>query len=883
MSRRLVQNDGAQGLETDSYLTVLHTDLVRAITEIYLAFLTANFKGLVTMKTMLLAINHGVVLTILLLTVLVATSTASAQSAVSAEKLKLPAGFVAELIYSVPAEQGSWVSLTSEKNGRLIASDQYGNLYRISPSTGQAPKIERIDLQIGFAQGLLYAFDSLYVVAHPNDKTKMPAGLYRVRDTDGDDRYDAVQLLRKINGSGEHGPHAVILSPDKKSLYICAGNHTKSPNPETLRMSPRWGEDQLLTRYDDANGHAAGIMAPGGWICKTDPEGKAFEMISTGYRNEYDIAFDPNGELFTYDADMEWDVGLPWYRPTRVCHVTSGSEFGWRHGSGKWPESYPDSLPSVVDVGPGSPTGIVFGTGAKFPAAYQHALFIADWSYGIIYAVHLAADGASYTGTLERFCSAPALPVTDMTVNPADGAFYFLIGGRRSQSGLYRVTYQGAESTAPAKYPALTPEVVVRRQLEESHLSSAHPNLNQVWPNLRSADRFIRFAARVALEKQPPADWVQRVVNETDANAIIESVIALARSSADNSQQALAITKLAQLDWSQLTELQRLGVCRAFGLTLIRLGTPTQATVQAVQQLKAHFPTGSEKVDRELAKLLIASKLPSVTSQIVDLMVTTGTQEQQMAYATMLADATLGWTIPVREKYFQWFLDAAKIQGGHSLSGYVGNVRAAAIQKMSATDQAALKTLLAKEPETRDPYADLKARPLVKNWTMTDLQDLVSADFAGRNLENGKKMFAVAACYKCHRISGNGGIVGPDVTLAGYRFNTHDLLETIVDPSKSISDQYEATIFLLLDGRVVTGRVANLNGDLYQIQADMILPGNFTPIKVSDIEEMKPSKVSLMPNGLLDNLTKDEIADLLAYLKSTAPSAVTGQPVTGQN
>ncbi len=828
------------------------------------------------MKTKLLAIKPLVVLLILSLSGMTSTSTSSAQSAVPAEKLKLPAGFVGELIYSVPAEQGSWVSLTSEKNGRLIASDQYGNLYRISPMTGKAPKIERIELQIGFAQGLLYAFDSLYVVAHPNDKAKMPAGLYRIRDTNGDDQYDTVELLRKIDGSGEHGPHAVVLSPDKKSLYICAGNHTKSPNPETLRMSPRWGEDQLLTRYDDANGHAAGIMAPGGWICKTDPDGKSFEMISNGYRNEYDIAFDPNGELFTYDADMEWDVGLPWYRPTRVCHATSGSEFGWRHGSGKWPEYYPDSLPSVVDVGPGSPTGIVFGTGAKFPAAYQNALFIADWSYGIIYAVHLAADGASYTGTLERFCSAPALPVTDMTVNPADGAFYFLIGGRRSQSGLYRVTYQGAESTAPAEYPALTPDVVDRRQLEEWHLAGAQPDLDQVWSHLRSADRCIRFAARVVLEKQPVANWMQRIVKETDPNATIEGVVALARSG-DASQQSVAITALERLDWSVLTEFQRLGVCRAFGLIMIRLGSPTPATIQAVQNLRAHFPNGSESVDRELAKLLIAAKLPAATAQIVDLMVATGTQEQQMAYATMLADATVGWSIPVREKYFQWYLEAAKIQGGHSLSGYVGNVRAAAIQKMSAAEKTALESLLAKEPETRDPYADLKARPLVKNWTMADLQDLMTADVSQRDLENGKKMFAIAACYKCHRISGNGGIVGPDVTLAGYRFNTHDLLETIVDPSKSISDQYEATIFLLQDGRVVTGRVANLNGDQYQIQEDMIVPGNFTAIKVPDIEEMKPSKVSLMPNGLLDNLTKDEIADLLAYLKSTAPPELTSQ------
>jgi putative heme-binding domain-containing protein len=132
-------------------------------------------------------------------------------------------------------------------------------------------------------------------------------------------------------------------------------------------------------------------------------------------------------------------------------------------------------------------------------------------------------------------------------------------------------------------------------------------------------------------------------------------------------------------------------------------------------------------------------------------------------------------------------------------------------------------------------------------------------------------MFALASCYKCHRISGQGGIVGPDLTPAGHRFSTKDLLETIVDPDKEISDQYEATIFQMIDGKLITGRVANLNGDIYQIQEDMIDPGNFTKIKVSDIEDMKPSKVSMMPAGLLDTLTRDEILDLIAYLKSTIP------------
>src|SRR5690606_20080829 len=125
--------------------------------------------------------------------------------------------------------------------------------------------------------------------------------------------------------------------------------------------------------------------------------------ISIGYRNQYDIAFNADGELFSYDADMEWDFGAPWYRPTRAVHSTSGSEFGWRSGTGKWPAYYEDSLPAVVDLGPGSPVGVAFGYGAKFPAKYQKALYLLDWTYSMIYAIHLTPDGSSYKATTEEF------------------------------------------------------------------------------------------------------------------------------------------------------------------------------------------------------------------------------------------------------------------------------------------------------------------------------------------------------------------------------------------------------------------------------------------------------------------------------------------------
>ncbi len=399
------------------------------------------------------------------------------ESSTPAARIKAPKGFRVDLLYSVPKEsQGSWVNMAVDPKGRLIVSDQYGKLYRVTPPPAGGPadtiKVEPIDVAIGEAHGLLWAFDSLYVVV--NRGRRYASGLYRVRDTDGDDRLDTVEPLRRLNGGGEHGPHAVILAPDGRSLYVVAGNATTLTEISGSLVPRVWGEDNLLPRMVDGSGFMSGEKAPGGHICRVSPDGKQWELVSIGFRNPFDIAFNRDGELFTYDSDMEWDVNTPWYRPTRVLHVTSGSEFGYRNGAGKWPAYTIDSLPAAADVGPGSPTGVTFGYGARFPSKYQEALYLCDWSYGKLYALHLQPKGSTYTGELEEFLAGTPLALTDVVVNPHDGAMYFTVGGRMTQSGFYRVTYASDEPTALA-IPTETPATFEARALRHRARTVSRP------------------------------------------------------------------------------------------------------------------------------------------------------------------------------------------------------------------------------------------------------------------------------------------------------------------------------------------------------------------------------------------------------------------------
>ena len=803
--------------------------------------------------------------------------------ATPASSFRLPEGFQAELVYEVPSkEQGSWVAMCVDLKGRLIVSDQYGKLYRVTPSTTGNPadtKVDPINVNLGMAQGLLHTKDGLYVDVNGEgilDKDQKDAprgpGLYRLQDLDGDEQFEKIERIIPLTGGGEHGPHAIIPGPDGR-LYLCAGNQTDLPEKIDRSRVPRhWNEDHLLGRMPDGRGFMANRLAPGGFILSFNADGSDVELVSTGFRNEYDIAFNPLGDLFTYDADMEWDIGTPWYRPTRVNHVISGAEFGWRNGTGKWPEYFADSFGAVANIGYGSPTGIAFGTGAKFPAKFQNALYVSDWSYGVVYAVHLEAEGASYKSTFEPFVSASPMPVTDLLIHPEQGCMYMTIGGRKTQSALYRIAYSGSESTQPAVFPDNEPAKAARaarRELEAMHVPGAKLDITAAMRNIGSPDRALRTAARLALEHFDSKQWRDPIQQSLPAQSAITMAVALARKGTP-ADQVDVNNSLLRLEWSKLDNTQRLELLRAYQLSFLRLGPADPATREKIiAQIDGHFPAadGDSLVDRELARVLIHLEAPKIVDRCVAQMNGSNSAEQQIHYAFCLREAQKGWTPQTRKAYFQWFYDIGTARGGASFGGFLENIRKVAIGNLEDEDKAALGELTGPLPAPKDPLADLAPRSQVKQWSVDELAEKFAAKKSGFNYERGKQMFAVAQCYKCHRFAGQGGIQGPDLTASSQRFSIKDMLTAIIEPNKEISDQYEATVFQTEEETVI-GRVANLNGDNLMVATNMLDPGNFTNLKRSDIIDMKPSKASMMPSGLLDTLTEEEIFDLLVYLQS---------------
>lgn len=805
----------------------------------------------------------------------------------------LPGFRIDHVLRANAAKQGSWICLQKDPKGRLLLGGQSGQpITRVTLKDGKSIKEEILSIPVTETMGMLFVDNVLYI----NGKGNKGFGLYRCKDTKGDDSYDDVECLREWHGgSGEHGAHALVLGPDKM-LYAVCGNFTEVPK-DLVPSSPHrnYADDLTLKRIEDGNGFGAGKLPPGGYVVRMDLNGKNAELFAAGQRNNYDIAFNADGELFGFDSDMEWDWGTPWYRPTRAFHVVRGGDNGFREGSAKWPEYYADSLPAAVTIGIGSPTGVVFGTGAKFPAKYQKAYYICDWTYGRLIAVHLAPNGPTYGGTWENFVAPKSLKgktgkfplnLTDVLIGD-DGALYFTVGGRGTQADLFRVTYAGAESAIPLADAQLHDQAgddarKLRHDLEAFNVKADPAAVPFAWPHLASKDRFIRYAARMAIERNPVSEWKDKALAEKQPDAAFTALLALARLGASDTQPAL-LKALTAFPFAKLTTEQTLNKLRVLEVSISRQGVPTGDVGSIViADVDPLYPAQTEPENRELCQILLALNAPHAVARTVALLGAASTQEEQITYVMALRNLKTGWTTDLRREYLswwnagrssqhpasviQWFADAGiNFNNGSSFQGFLNHARGEANASLTPAEIEAMGDLTQLKPV---PKAPAEARKLVREWNTADLQPSLAKVSTGRNFAQGKATFEAAQCILCHRYGDQGGAAGPDLTNVATRFKRQDILESIIEPSKVVSEQYMNTMFTLTDGTTVAGRIAQEEGDNIVVMTNSFDTSNTKVISKAAIKSRELSKFSIMPTGLLNTFNQDEILDLLAFLES---------------
>jgi putative heme-binding domain-containing protein len=817
-------------------------------------------------------------------------------------EIKLAPGFRIELLRSARPSEGSWVSMAFDPKGRLTIAKERKGLLRFTIQDARVVSVKTIESQLRECRGLLYAFDSLYVNANNS------LGFFKLTDKNRDGVFstDETELLLKTEGGVGHGRNHVVLGPNAQ-IYLVHGNNVSLPGNLSLDSPYRnFREDQLIKNPWDANWSGGNLKAPGGHVIRTDKDGSKFELFAGGFRNPMDVAFNAEGEMFIFDADLEWDVGLPWYRPTRINHVVSGGEYGWRRGTGKWPESYPDSLPAVVDVGLGSPTGIEFGSKSNFPKPWKKALFACDWAYGRILAVHMKHQGASYTGRWETFATGRPLNVTDLTFGP-DGAMYFITGGRGTQSGLYRVTSTPISNGAPANNTGkLTNQARITNEVEDedsifeaeaarttrSFEESNHRRLkagdvegaiDQALVTMRSSDRWLRFAARTVLEHQNPALWRNKVFVERDVNAALTGLLAIARVDDSNNRLA-AIAQLNQMPIEKMTVEKQLMALRVYGVALSRMGKiPTTAGVTVREKLDPLYPSTDSRVNHELCELLVALQSPTVVAKSMLLLKKSTRPEDAAQYLVFMQMVRRGWTIDQLTQYLVELRRAHGLHGGRYYQSTLNGLRQTLAKGLpDALNEKFASLLSAPLPSFSTPQGIAFEKPkLVKQWTLAELKPMLGNVSTGRSFESGRKAFYVAQCNKCHRIDREGRAdgLGPDLTAVGFRLDRHSLLESVIDPSRVVGEKFQQTVIALKDGSTVTGVIVGpgndgLGGANDDVKAETLtirtdaLSDKREVIRVENIKSRKPSKTSPMPTGLASVLSKEQILDLLAYLES---------------
>jgi putative heme-binding domain-containing protein len=289
---------------------------------------------------------------------------------------------------------------------------------------------------------------------------------------------------------------------------------------------------------------------------------------------------------------------------------------------------------------------------------------------------------------------------------------------------------------------------------------------------------------------------------------------------------------------------------------------------------------------------MLALDAPGALAKTMKLAQTAPTEDEQIAYLLYLRQIKTGWTPELRRDFFAWFnadhsnakhpqelirwFDEAgtRYNNGNEYNLYLTNIRNEALATMTDEEKQnpeVAAALAAYQPTAvTSRRASPPPRKVVKNWKMDDLLPALNDVSKGRNFNRGKMAYDIGQCGVCHKFAeaNSQGGVGPDLTAVASRFTRRDILESIIDPSKVVSDQFANTIVRTKNGETIDGHIMEDNADTLVVQINPLKP-ELVKIKKSNVRSSSLSKLSPMPEGLVDVLSKDEILDLIAYLESS--------------
>jgi len=664
----------------------------------------------------------------------------------------------------------------------------------------------------------------------------------RVKDNDGDGTGDTEQNLATLDTVADY-PHnglsGMAWHPDGGLVFSLGEN---------------FGKDWTLTGTDGAKVSGRGE----GGVFRCTADGKGLRRIARGFWNPFGLLVRADGEIFAAEND-------PGSRPPcRLLHVVEGADYGfqWVYGSAPvhpfvaWNGELRGTLGMVHPCGEGPCAVVELGGGVMIPSWSDHSI---DY-------FPLTRKGAGFTSE-----KVPLVRGSDffrpvcMAQGP-DGAFYltdwvfssYPIHGR---GRLWKLEIEKQPWIA-AKQPE-TPEAALAKKLREGRET---PDVAALLKLARGSDKYLADAALTALSR---------------SKLSIEAVKSLAPQDRVWAFVAMRRADLSDAKW-----------VRAFfddpdpEMRFECLRWIADAVLKDFQpQIEAML--SDSKLDFRLFEAVLATwntlrgePGAGVTNPevLVERITDPKTPARIKGYALRLAPPThKALTLELLRDFVNSDDEVLQLEAVRTLAARRASADIAADEKRSpqlraeailGTDDTALLQKLAQSDNTilRDEAQRALPRTLtIARPAFDDTAAWLKLLEGQGDPETGRRIFfnsKVAICSTCHRHSGRGNVVGPDLTLIAQQGDRAAILRSILEPHREVAPQFFPSVVELKDGTTFTGIL--LRSSNTEVFRD--LTGKEKSFPEADILKRTELRTSLMPPGLVLSLTNEELRDLLAFL-----------------